>query len=450
MLQKFFARMPRTALLVLAAAIALPQAALAQANLNLARANLNPAQAALTIAEAQRIAIERSRLLSAQDAAISAIRETAVSVGQLPDPTLKLGLDTLPVTSVPGVQAYSLTQDSFTTRRIGIMQEITRDEKRRLRTERGERDVVRAEAEKRVAIANIHRDTALAWLDRFFLERMREVVATQAQEANLEIEAAEGAYRAGRGGQSDIHAARASRIAIDDRLSDYERRILNARAALARWIGDAANQALAGEPFTDTVPIAGNNLETDLRRHPMIALLNRQFEIAETDVQLARANRQSDWTVEIAYGQRGPAYSNLFSVGVSIPLQWDQKNRQNREVAAKIAVAEQVKALEEDALRAHIAEVRAMLNDWENGRERLARYERELLPLARDRTGASLAAYRGGKGDLSSVLSARRNEIELRLQALQIQMDTTRAWAQLNSLDPADNTHAGPATKESK
>ena len=178
------------------------------------------AQAALSLSEAQRIAVERSRQLAAQDASITASREMAVAAGQLPDPTLKFGLDSLPVTSSPGVQAFNTTQDSFTTRRIGVMQEFTRGEKRKLRTQRGERDTERAIAEKTVAMTNIRRDTALAWLDRFYLERMRAIVAAQAQETNLEIESTEGAYRAGRGSQADIFTARASRVALDDRLSE--------------------------------------------------------------------------------------------------------------------------------------------------------------------------------------------------------------------------------------
>jgi outer membrane protein TolC len=138
------------------------------------------------------------------------------------------------------------------------------------------------------------------------------------------------------------------------------------------------------------------------------------------------------------YSQRGSAYSNMVSVGVAIPLQWDQKNRQDRELASKLAMADQAEAQREEALRAHVGEVRAQIQEWENGRERRARYERELVPLARERTQAVLAAYRGGKGSLSEVLAARRNEIEVRMQALQLEMETARLWAQINFLLPQE------------
>ena len=32
------------------------------------------------------------------------------------------------------------------------------------------------------------------------------------------------------------------------------------------------------------------------------------------------------------YSQRGPAYSNMVSLNVSLPLPWDRKNRQDREL----------------------------------------------------------------------------------------------------------------------
>ncbi len=74
----------------------------------------------------------------------------------------------------------------------------------------------------------------------------------------------------------------------------------------------------------------------------------------------------------------------------------------------------------------------------------LGAYERELIPFARERTKAALAAYRGGKGSLSDLLLARRNEIEVRMQAVQLEVEIARLWAQLNFLFPdgVGTTHA--------
>ena len=106
---------------------------------------------------------------------------------------------------------------------------------------------------------------------------------------------------------------------------------------------------------------------------------------------------------------------------------------------------DQARAEREDMLRAHTAEVRAMIAEWENDRERSARYQRELLPLAAERTQATLGAYRGAKAGIIDVLSARRSEIDVRMQALQLETDTARLWAHLNFLFPDGDaaTHRG-------
>ena len=413
--------------------------------LSLAAASLaGAAEPALTLPEAQRLAAARSRQLVAQDSAALASREMALAAGQLPDPALKVGIDNLPVT---GPDAYSLTRDFMTMRQIGLMQEFTRGEKRQLRAERFEREAERAVAEKSAMLATIQRDTALAWLDRYYAEAMAAAIAEQARETGLEVEAAENAYRTGRGSQADIFAARSAKASLEDRASEIGRRIRTAKTMLARWVGTASETPLAGKPDTDAIRLDTRSLDAQLAHHPQIATLTRQVELAATEAKLAQANTKADWSLEAAYQQRGSAYSNMISIGVSIPLQWDQKNRQDREVAAKLAIANQAEAQREEALRAHISEVRAQIQDWENGRERLARYGRELLPLARERTQAMLAAYRGGRASLTDVLAARRNEIEVRVQALQLEMETARLWAQINFMFPDEaSRHANTAT----
>ena len=55
-------------------------------------------------------------------------------------------------------------------------------------------------------------------------------------------------------------------------------------------------------------------------------------------------------------------------------------------------------------------------------------------------------SYRTGKGDLMSLLSTRRDEIDARMQLLSLELETARLWAQLNHLT-ADGGATG-STKE--
>ena len=394
----------------------------------------------LSLGDAQRRAVERSRLLVAQDSAVASSREMAVAAGQLPDPVLRFGIDNLPIN---GADQFSLTRDFMTMRRIGVMQEFTGDEKRQLRGQRFEREAEKSLAEKAAAVAAIQRDTALAWLERYYAEAMAAVIAEQSKQLGLEIVAAEAAYRGGRANQADVFAAHSTLVALEDRASEFNRRVRTAQISLARWVGEGAAAPLAGKPAMDSIRLDTGRLDSELAHHPQIAILARQEEIASAEAKLAQANKKSDWGVEASYQQRGPSFSNMISIGVSIPLQWDQKDRQDREHAAKLAMVEQARAQREEALRAHIGEVRAMIVEWQNSRERVARYERDLGPLAAERTRAALAAYQGGKSSLTDLLLARRNETEVRMQAVQLEMETARLWAQLNFLVP-DNVEMFP------
>ncbi len=391
---------------------------------------------ALSLAEAQRLAIERSRQITAQDAAVTASREMAVAAGRLPDPVLKIGVDNLPVS---GPDRGSFTADFMTMRRIGVMQEITRSDKRSFRAERYQREADKGLAEKDKTIANVERAAAIAWLDRYYAEAMASVIASQREEAQREREAADAAYRAGRASQADVLSARAAVAQFDDRMDDAARRVRSVKISLARWVGDIADQPLSGQPAIDTIRLDPASLDTQLAHHPEIAVLNKQVDVAATEAKLAEANKKSDWTVEVGYAQRGPGYSNMISFGVSVPLQWDQKNRQDRELAAKLVTAEQARAERDEMLRAHTAQTRVMLTEWQTNRERLARYSRELIPLAQERSVATLAAYRGGKAMLAEVLAARRSELDVRLSGLQLEADTARLWAELNFLFPTSH-----------
>ncbi len=401
--------------------------------------------AGLTLAEARQLALGQSRRLAAQDGAISASREMAVAAAQLPDPVLRAGIDNLPLS---GPDRFSLSSDFMTMRRIGVMQELPGAAKRQLRAGRFERAADKAGAEKALLAAAIERDTALAWLDLHFAGAMAQVVREQGAEAELELKAAEGAYKGGRGSQADLSGARAAQAMVRDRASAAGRRVLSAQIALARWVGPRAETALAGLPDLARVGLDAATLGSQLAHHPQIAVFDRAEDVARSEARLAQANRRSDWSVEVTFQQRGPAYSNMLSVGLSVPLQWDRAKRQDRELAARLALAEQARGERDDALRAHVAETSAMLGEWQTGRERAARYRGELVPLATERTSAMLAAYRGGKSALSEVLAARRNELDVKLQALQIEADSARLWAQLNFMASADG-HSSTNTKDS-
>ena len=398
------------------------------------------AQSPLSLERAVAAATGRSQLVIAADAQARAARETATAAGQLPDPVLKLGLNNLPI---DGPDRYSVTRDFMTMRSVGVMQELTRADKRSARVRRAEREFELAQVARQVTIADLQRDTALAWLERSYQESMQELLKSQIAQAELQVEAAQTLYRSGKGSQAEVFAARGSAEQLRDGLAQVERRVAVASTQLGRWIGDGARDSLAPRPRLTLPAWTEGALAEHLAQHPQVAAATQQAAIADSEADVARAAKSSDWSVELQYSQRGPAYSNMVSINLSVPLQWDQKNRQDRELAARLASVDEARARREELQRAHEAEVRAMLQEWRSHEERLGRYDASLLPLATQRSEAALASYRAGSGPLTAVLDARRGELEVRMERLRIEMDRARIWAQLNYLLPSHDGAQG-------
>ena len=389
----------------------------------------------LSLSEALAIADRESSLLAAQRSAISAAEETTASARELPDPKLKFGIENLPA---DGPDRYSLTRDFMTMRKIGVMQEFVRGEKREIKGRRAENELHREQAMLGDARAALRRDVALPWLERYFAERMAAVVDEQYAETDLQRETLQAGLRAGKAQPADLLAVQVNLQSLLDRRAEYRRQAARATALLSRWLGAESARPLAALPDR-LLPAHHREVTTHAENHPHLQSLERQIDVARNDAALARAANKPDWGLEVAYAQRGPQYSNMLSVQISIDLPLFQANRQDRSVAAKMAQVEQARALREDALRQHLAEAQATRADWEAATSRLQRFDDALLPLARERAQLALAAYRGGQGPLAGALEARRVEIELRLQQLQLAAEQGRAYAQLLYFLPQEN-----------
>lgn len=379
----------------------------------------------LTIESAQRLALARSRSLPAQDFAVAAARDMAVAAGQLPDPVLKAGVDNLPVS---GADRYSLGADFMTMRRVGIAQELTSSEKRRWRAERYEAEAERALSEKRALSAALERDTALAWLELYFARQSDNLLTALATQATQEVDASRSAHRGGRASLADTVAAEIGMNQVAERRIESGRRVQVAQTALQRWVGDVALQELG------TLPDMSAGETPNVSAHPHLAALHGQEQIAKAESGLAQAARKQDWTVEVAFQQRGSGYSNMVSFGVSVPLQWDREKRQNREISARRLQEQQAQAEIEEAQRELAAMAQSQLAEWQAGVARVKQYRESTLPLAERRQEAVLAEYRGGKASLTDVLAARRAALDVRLQAVEAEAAMAKAWVQLNYL----------------
>jgi outer membrane protein TolC len=324
----------------------------------------------------------------------------------------------------------------MTMRTVGLMQEFPWREKRRLQRERASADVALAGAELAETSLDAARETAQAWIRRAALESALADLRGLRPDIELGAVAARAGVAAGRASTAEALAAEAAVVRLDNRILELETETHHARIELGRWIGDEAERQLAPAPDLDRLPEPASALLADVEQHGPILPFAPRLDAARADVALARSDKRPDWSAALTFGKRGPDFSDMASLEFTIGLPLFARHRQDPVIAARGAELRQLEADREAMLRAHTAELRQMLVEWEQTGVRLERYDRELLPLARARAAAALAAYRAGRGAFQLTIDAFEYQVELAVERAFAVDARGRAWAYLRYLEP--------------
>lgn len=402
-----------------------------------AQAQTAASGAVLSLHDAVHVATGRALSPAAATAAAEAARERAVAAAQRPDPVLRLSFDNVPV---EGADRYSTTRDFMTQRSISLMQTFTRADKRSARAERFEREAQAALAERRVRIAAVQRDTAVAWFERRAAEQRQALLQQLRSEGQRQVDAAEAALRGARGVPAEVIAMRDSLAQLEQAQLDVDAELNNARRGLARWTGPAVPGLLAESPSLAQHRLAATEVTENIARHPDLLRLAATEAQADAEADVARTEREPDWSAELMFSKRGARYADMVSIGVSLPLPWDRPQRQDRELAGRLAQAGALRAEREEQAREHLAQTESWIDAWRAGLARLALIDRDRSPLAQQRIDAALASFRGGQTSLSAVLDARRAALALRMERIDIELQTARLWSRLEFLIPHDTT----------
>lgn len=380
-----------------------------------------------TLDAALQSATDHSASMQAAQASVRASSEVAVKAGQLPDPMLKAGIDNLPVN---GGQRFTVGQDFMTMRRIGIEQEWVSGDKRRLRSALANEQVGRERAAYLAQLASVRQQTATAWLNAVYAKQALALQQALLDHMNHELDATKASYRGAKASAADVVQARAMLAQTQDQLLKAEQVYQTSLIALSRWtavpVDDVTGAPPAPESFVSSLP------PDELRlSQPALITAADDIAVAEADTAVANSERSPNWTWEVAYQQRGGAYSNMVSVGVTIPLPLNRKNRQNRDVAEKAALATKARLMYEDTLRQVQADIRTQSATLASGRARIANLGDALLPAADQRVQLANAAYRAGTGSLADTFGARRAQLDAQLQVLDLRREVSQTWAQL-------------------
>ena len=384
-------------------------------------------QASYTLDAALQAATDRSSAMGAAQASVRASSDAAVRAGQLPDPMLKAGIDNLPVN---GSQRFTIGQDFMTMRRIGIEQEWVSGDKRRLLSARANDVVDRERAGYLLQLVNTRQQTASAWLSAIYAKQALALQQELVRHMGHELDATKASYRGAKASAADVVQAQAMLAQTQDQLLKAQQSFQTALIGLSRWTAtpvlDVSGDPPAPQSYVSSLP------PDELRDvQPVLVAAARDIAVADADTAVANSDRSPNWTWEVSYQQRGGQYSNMVSVGVSIPLPINRKNRQNRDADEKAELGTKARLMYEDAQRQVEADIRTQSATLASGRERIVHLTDSLLPAADRRVQLAAAAYRAGSGSLADAFAARRALLDAQLQVLDLRREVSQTWAQL-------------------
>lgn len=338
-------------------------------------------------------------LVRAGEATVEARRSAAVAADQLPDPKLQAGIMNLPVT---GPDALDPTM--MTMLQVGVEQDIPNLAKRHARAGVAESDIRLAQAQLAITTHELRIMAGLAWIDLAYAQQRLEIAQTAEKQLRSYLPAANSAVASGSARPAESLEVRKSILEIEDARSKTEAEREAAQARLQQILQTTDPQATGDIPPPTVDTIA---LRAMLDHHPRLQLSNAQVEQAGAELRAAEAEKRPDFGASVSYGVRERQYGDMLTVMGSMTLPIFASRRQQPKIAAAEAERSATLARFEDQRRELLADFESDLAAWRSAYEQWQRAQKELLPLARDRTTLETASYAAGRAKLTDVIAAK-------------------------------------------
>ena len=390
--------------------------------------------APLSLNAALALAEQNSPELQANTAQIDAAESASIPAGALPNPKIYAGLVNFPVT---GPAAGELNTLNMTMTKIGIMQDIPNAAKRRAQVEVSHAKVDVALAQHPIVLLKLRENTAIAWFNRYYLERKIALFDALFSENKLLAQAVRAQIASGRSQVADAVLPQQEAAQLDDQRDDLNRDLSKAKSALRRYLGMQSGIGLdqsSDQTLTQNapeLPINAAQLHQHLQHHPELQAYAAELQLADAKVVAARSLKKSDMSVEFGYSHRAPQFGDMIGVQLTYELPIFNAQRVDPLIASAMSEQASIDAQREVVLREQTRLLENDLADYVALNRQLERANATALPLAQQKVALQLASYQAGKVDLSAVLTARRELIEQRLKIISLENMRAVTAAQL-------------------
>lgn len=367
------------------------------------------------------------RLHAATDRA-TGLSQTAQASGAMPDPTLMLGVSSLPIAS-PNFR------DEMTMKQIGITQMVPFPGKRALEREAASHRVTAGEAAVSMTRNAVRLEAATAWAELSLLDAKLEILRRRRDLLVALRDAAESAYRAGTSGQDAVWQSRIelSEVALEaTELAGGRRTIvatLNALRAqpaetpiggvavpseLLAALGDSSvplrfESDSLGAPLIDAgVPSLDSLVAWALSSNPDIAEHVARLAEQGAMVALARTAARPDVEISVMYEQRD-RMPDFLSATVGIPLAIRPGRVQHRRLEAATLELEAQHAEHDQMLREITAQLVGFRAEARRARTTLAILQHSVIPEQQAALKAAQAGFAAGRSSFMDLIEAEQS-----------------------------------------
>jgi outer membrane protein TolC len=384
---------------------------------------------ALSIDEAIELAIVQDLQTRQLEQKTQALQQQAIAADTLPDPKLKLGLMNYPT------DTFERSQEPMTQNIIGIQQMFPAGDTLAIKSAKTMAMADMTQAAAMDSRRKLVRDVRRAWLELYYWRKAGNIVRQNENLFTELVNITESQYAAGRQKQQDVIRAELELGMLQDRLTRVATMQAINQSALARLIGETNAQQALNDALPDLPALATG--KDWLNHHPLIAQENANVMAGEKNVLLAKQSYKPSWMLDVTYGQRegknmdGSDRADFLSAMVMFDLPLFTGNRQDKKLAASRLDLNSAQDRREDMKRS----LQEMWNKnyarWQKLKSRQQQYQTHLLPKASENARAALFDYQNARSSFNALMRAQILELETRLQALRIAVDSKQVQADL-------------------
>lgn len=394
----------------------------------------------LSFSQAIKLAQQHDNWQSRSNLQEQAMRDRAISAGQLPDPKLRLALANLPTDS------FDFNQENMTQLQVGISQAFPRGNSLALRQQQlGERadlaPIARVQRQ-----AEVTRQVGTRWLNSWSAQAQIRLIEQNRALFQQLLEVAEANYRQGRSERHDLILAELELSRLDDRIVRLRQQRDQLRGELARWLPlEQVGGLLPPQRPQLSLPVVADNPQHHaLVRHPEVRLIDQRIEVASTGVKLADEAYKPGWALSAQYGYRddmdnGNDRADFASIAVTVDLPLFPEKRQDPQRRAAVHEAEALRESRQLKLRELHGQWRRASAALSQLDSRLSLFQRTLLPQFAAQRDAAMQSYANGTADFTEVMQAAIGELNTRLEQIRLGTESQLNLLTLNYLLTPEN-----------